>query len=107
VGQTVNNVPRHVASAWVMYRVATGALAGWGLGAGLRGVSERTGYSYTFTIPGYTVFDAGLQYESRDWRATLNVRNLADKTIYSGSFSNDLVTLGGTRQVRFNLLRAF
>jgi iron complex outermembrane receptor protein len=107
VGRTVNNVPRHVASAWVMYRVATGALAGWGLGAGLRGVSERTGYSYTFTIPGYTVFDAGLQYESRGWRATLNVRNLADKTIYSGSFSNDLVTLGGTRQVRFNLLRAF
>jgi iron complex outermembrane recepter protein len=107
VGRTVNNVPRHSGNGWAMYRVASGALAGWGVGAGLRGVTERTGYSYTFAIPGYLVFDAGLQYASRGWRATLNVRNLADKTIYGGSFSNDLVTLGGTRQVRFNLLREF
>jgi iron complex outermembrane recepter protein len=107
VGRTVNNVPRHSGNAWALYRVTTGALAGWGVGAGARAVGERTGYSYSFAIPGYLVFDAGLQYEREGWRATLNVRNLADKTIYSGSFSNDLVTLGGTRQVRFNLLRTF
>jgi iron complex outermembrane receptor protein len=107
VGRTVNNVPKHSGNLWAMYRVTTGALAGWGLGAGLRALSERTGYSYDFVIPGYLVFDAGLHYESQGWRATLNVRNLADKTIYGGSFSNDLVTLGGTRQLRFNLLRAF
>ncbi len=105
VGRTVNNVPKHGANAWLMYRRDSGVLTGWGVGLGLRSVSERTGYSYNFSIPGYTVFDAALQYEGKGWRATLNVRNLADRTIYGGSFSNDLVTLGDTRQVRFNLLR--
>lgn len=104
VGRTVNNVPRHSASAWGLYRVTAGPLENWGFGLGLRYMSERTGYSYDFTIPGYTVFDAAVQYQGKGWRAALNVRNLADKTYYGGSFDNNLVTLGDTRQVRLNLV---
>ncbi len=104
VGRTVNNVPRHSANAWVMYRADTGALEGWGAGLGLRSMSERTGYSYSFAIPGYTVFDAAINYQGRGWRAAFNVRNLADKTIYGGSFSDNLVTLGDTRQLRLNVV---
>jgi iron complex outermembrane receptor protein len=104
VGRTVNNVPRHNVSVWGLYRVSDGPLEGWGFGLGLRYMSKRTGYSYDFTIPGYTVFDAAVQYQGKGWRAALNVRNLADKTYYAGSFSNNLVTLGDTRQVRLNVV---
>lgn len=102
VGRTVTNVPRHNANLWGLYRLSSGALSGVGLGFGVRHVSERTGYSYDFTIPGYTVFDAALQYQGRGWRAALNVRNLADKTIYGGALSNNVVTLGEVRTVRLN-----
>lgn len=104
VGRTVNNVPRHNVSAWGLYRVSAGPLEGFGFGLGLRHMSERTGYSYDFTIPGYTVFDAAVQYQGKGWRAALNLRNLADKTYYGGSFGNNLVTLGDTRHVRLNLV---
>lgn len=104
VGRTVNNVPRHALTGWGMYRVSSGMLAGWSAGLGLRKVSARTGYSYDFTIPGYTVFDAAVNYQGRGWRAALNVRNLADKTYYGGALSNNVVTLGDTRQVRLNVV---
>ena len=108
VGRTVNNVPRHNVSVWGLYRVSAGPLEGWGFGLGLRHVSERTGYSYDFTIPGYTVFDAAVHYQGQGWRAALNVRNLADKTVYGGSFSsNNLVTLGDPRQIRLNVVTEF
>lgn len=106
-GSTVINVPKHNANVWAVYRITSGALAGWGLGAGLRHVSERTGYAYDFTIPGYTVWDAALMYQGTGWRAALNVRNLADKTIYGGALSNNVVTLGEVRQVRLNVVYDF
>lgn len=106
-GSTVTNVPQHSASAWGVYRIKTGALSGLGFGLGLRHMSERTGYSYDFTIPGYTVFDAAIMYQGNGWRAALNVRNLTDKTLYGGALSNDVVTLGEVRQIRLNVAYEF
>lgn len=106
-GATVINVPRHSANVWAVYRLPSGPLAGFGVGFGLRHASERTGYAYDFTIPGYTVIDAALQYQGAGWRAALNVRNLADKTFYGGALSNDVVTLGEVRQVKLNVVVEF
>ena len=103
-GSTVINVPRHNANVWAVYRLPA---SGWGLGVGLRHMSERTGYAYDFTIPGYTVFDAALMYQGQGWRAALNVRNLADKTYYGGALSNNVLTLGEVRQVRLNVVYEF
>lgn len=101
VGRTVNNVPKHAANVWGLMRLS-GPLEGFRAGLGVRHVSERTGYSYSFTVPAYTVFDAALQYQGKGWRAALNVRNLADKTIYGGALSDSTVTLGEVRTVRLN-----
>ena len=104
LGRTVNNVPKHSASIWSMYRVASGSLAGWGVGLGLRKVSEKTGYSYDFTIPGNTVFDAALNYLGQGFRVALNIKNLGNKTVYNGALSNSVVTLGDPRQLKLNLV---
>ena len=79
-------------------------MEGFNIGLGIRHVSDRTGASYNFTVPGYTVFDAALQYRGKGWRAALNVRNLTDKTIYGGALSDNVVTLGETRTVRLNFI---
>ncbi len=106
-GSTVVNVPRHSANLWGVYKIKSGSLSGLGFGLGLRHMSERTGYAYDFTIPGYTVFDAAIMYQGNGWRAALNVRNLTDKTIYGGALSNNVVTLGEVRQVRLNVVYEF
>lgn len=104
VGRTVNNVPKHSASVWALYRANAGLLTGFGFGLGARYVSERSGYSYDFTIPDYTVLDAAVQYQGRHWRTALNLRNLTDKTYYGGALSNNVVTLGDTRQVLLSVV---
>lgn len=104
VGRPVDNVPEHSANIWGMYRVREGALAGWRFGLGARYESEKRGYSYAFTIPGHTTFDAAVGYEGRGFRVALNVRNLTDKSYYAGALSNDVVTLGDPRLVRLNVV---
>lgn len=103
-GRTVDNVPKHSVSAWGMYHVPAGLLSGWSVGLGLRHMSERTGYSYDFTIPDYTVFDAAVHYQSQSFRVALNVRNLTDRTYYGGALGNNVVTLGDTRQIRLSVV---
>ncbi|MFG6447504.1 TonB-dependent siderophore receptor [Roseateles sp. BYS180W] len=102
-GRRVNNVPRHSLSAWSQYDIVRGPLAGVGVGLGLRGMSQRRGYSYDFAIPGYAVLDAALRYQGPRWGVALNVRNLTDKTVYGGALNNNVVTLGDTRQLRLSV----
>ncbi|MEX0605198.1 TonB-dependent siderophore receptor [Marinobacter sp.] len=75
--QRARLIPRHMASAWLDY-VFEGVAPGLKIGGGARFVGEtRDGET---EVPSYTVFDLMAQYDfTRQWRAQLNVHNLADK----------------------------
>lgn len=107
VGKALNNVPRHSASLWSVYRFRQGALAGWGAGAGLRHESAKGGFAVNFEVPGYTVADASLSYIGNAWRVSLNARNLFDKDYYAGVLNNNVVPLGDPRQIRLNVVFDF
>lgn len=107
VGKPLNNVPRRSATVWANYLIGNGALAGVGLGAGLRHESEKRGYSFDYTVPAYTVVDAALNYIGNGYRVSLNVKNLFGKNTYAGGLSNNVVTLGDPRQVRLNTVFEF
>lgn len=78
--------PKHTASAWVDYTFQTGALEGFGVGAGVR----YTGTSFnesanTFKNDAYTLFDAGARYDLgkaspklQGVTLAVNATNLAD-----------------------------
>lgn len=83
-GRSPTNTPRHLASAWLNYRVPEGALAGLSLSAGLR----YTGSSFddaqnTRKNGAYAVGDLGLGYDLHGaldkFRVELHVKNVADK----------------------------
>lgn len=87
IGKTPVATPSTLASIFVDYTVATGDLAGFGFGAGLRYV----GHSYadalnTFKVPEYILFDAAVHYVRDGWRFALNVSNIADRR-YVGACS--------------------
>jgi len=88
IGTVPTNTPSTIASLWGDYTFRTGALTGFGFGAGVR----YNGISYADTanrlvVPEYVVGDAAIHYEMKNWRFALNVTNIADK-IYVGSCSS-------------------
>jgi iron complex outermembrane receptor protein len=87
VGKYLPNVNREQASLWGKYTWYDGALAGLGLGAGVRYVGENYGdFANTIYIPSYTLFDASVSYDLayarpdlKGWKAQINATNLGNK----------------------------
>lgn len=104
VGKRLDNVPRHAVNAQVGHRFTSAALHGWSTTAGLRHESDKRGYSFDYVVPAYTVFDAGLAYQARHWRAGLTVKNLFDKDYYAGGLNNNVLPLGTPRQILMNVV---
>jgi iron complex outermembrane recepter protein len=106
-GNQRENVPKHQANVWAVYEIQSGALEGFGLGAGLFFVGDRQGDSEnTFTLPNYLLTNAVIYYRQDRWRVQLNIDNLFDVE-YFPSRSDIGVTVGeplkirGTVSVRF------
>jgi len=77
-------IPTVLASLWGDYTFRTGPLAGFGFGGGARYVGESfADQANTLAVPSRTLFDAAVHYEYQQWRAALNVTNVADKTFVS------------------------
>ncbi|UZJ62722.1 TonB-dependent receptor [Pseudomonas sp. KU26590] len=104
-GNRLQNVPRHSGSVSAVYDF--GAVLGASrlrAGAGAHYVGERAGNpDNDFDLPGYTVADAFVTYETRldgqKVKFQLNVKNLFDRTYYSSAVSRYFVSLGDSRQV--------
>lgn len=103
LGKRLNNVPEQAYSLSARYSFPQGSLQGWYVGAGLRGETEKQGYSFDYTIPGYTVFDAELGYNAGLWGLSVAARNLFDKDYYAGALNQYMITMGNQRQVNLNL----
>ncbi|MGN6229569.1 MAG: TonB-dependent siderophore receptor [Trinickia sp.] len=92
--------PREMASLWADWTWRTGALAGLGIGGGVRYQSASAGApDNSLTIPSYTLYDAALHYALRHWRFSLNVANMFDRRYVSGCQSYAICAFGNERTV--------
>ena len=92
--------PRQMASLWADWTWHSGALAGLGVGSGIRYQSASAGApDNSLTVPSYTVYDAALHYDTRHWRFSLNVDNLFDRRYVSGCQSISICAFGNERTV--------
>jgi iron complex outermembrane receptor protein len=80
--------PQDLYNAWATYRIQTGKLKGFGIGLGGNISSELSildsQVTGVFRLPGYTVVNTSLFYNTNTFRLALNVNNLADKQYYTG-----------------------
>ncbi|WP_101925861.1 MULTISPECIES: TonB-dependent siderophore receptor [Luteimonas] len=84
LGKEIALQPRQAASLGGDYTITTGALAGFGIGAGVRYTGDHFGDARNdWETPAYTLFDASLHYDVSDWRFQLNAQNLADREYVS------------------------
>ncbi|WP_414550065.1 TonB-dependent siderophore receptor [Anabaena sp. CCY 0017] len=100
VGNRLNNIPQNAASLWTTYTMQSGNFRGVGFGAGAFFVGERTGdLDNSFTLPGYTRFDAAVYYNRDNFRAALNFKNLFGTEYFAGSQNRRAVVPGAPFEV--------
>ncbi|MBI1892351.1 MAG: TonB-dependent receptor [Burkholderiales bacterium] len=107
-GTMPTGVSKRSARLWGTYEFQDAAWKGWGMGLG----ATYKGESYAdalnlYQIPGYTIFDAALFYRTKKWEASLNLKNLTDRTYYvnptfAGALPGDPRSVMLTLRYRFD-----
>ncbi len=97
-------IPKQTERVWATYNLPKGFL----LMMGERYVSRRATDLYNlFWMPGYIIFDAGLQYRWKNWEYDLNVANLFNRRYWVSAIDDTQIYPGapinvsGTIRYRF------
>ncbi|GAB3013985.1 hypothetical protein GCM10027051_16610 [Niabella terrae] len=96
VGAIISGYAKHTTNAWLSYELQRGALQGLGISGGFTSLIDRhTGWSTQGKqLPDYFKLDGGLSYAKNKYRVTLNVFNILDSYLYTGSYY-DMPTIPG------------
>lgn len=98
IGKSPTNTPQTLVSGWVDYTFQSGPLTGFGLGGGVRYIGGSFADNLnTLPVPSVVLGDATIHYEWQNWRAALNVINVAD-TIYVANCSSATACFYGDRR---------
>ncbi|MFT3824198.1 MAG: TonB-dependent receptor [Chitinophagaceae bacterium] len=93
VGDIVPGYAKHTANAWLSYKVPTGVLKGVGASAGFTYLAGRATYyeaspDPSKTLNDYFKLDGGVFWEKDKIRVSVNVYNILDRYLYSGSYES-------------------
>ncbi len=90
-GDAVPNFARHTANTWLSYRIPKGSLRGIGFSFGCSALLGRVMYwdispDPTQSLPDYYKLDGVFFWEKQNIRLAINMFNMADTYLYSGSY---------------------
>jgi iron complex outermembrane recepter protein len=103
IGKTKENAPKHAATIWSKYQWSNG----WAAGLGVTHVGQRETFVQALQLPAYTVFNAGLYYSTRQLDYALTVKNLTDRTHWTGGYNFGRVFPGTPRSINLNVKYKF
>lgn len=92
IGKQIPGTDKHVANAWLNYRVPAGRAKGLGISFGASHAGGRTSWYGVYdrtvdpSMPSYTRFDAAASYQIDKFGIALNVNNLFDAKLISGGY---------------------
>lgn len=91
VGDVVPGFSKHTVNSWLNYKVSDGVLKGAGISGGFTWLLDRATSDWSAThsnqeLPNYFKLDGGLFWEKDKIKLTLNVFNILDEYLYSGSY---------------------
>lgn len=89
VGTRVAGHARHITNGWLKYTFQRNALQGLGLALGYQYQADRSSWSWNAdnesALPNYFRLDGALSWKQDNFSVGLNVNNLLDTYLYSGS----------------------
>jgi iron complex outermembrane recepter protein len=104
IGKVPTNTPQQLTSAWADYTFQDGPLTGFGFGAGVRYIgSSFADQANLKPVPSVVLGDAAIHYEWQNWRAALNVINIADTTYVANCSSAAACFYGDRRRATASL----
>lgn len=92
VGRQIPGTDRHIANAWLNYRVPSGKVKGLGVSFGASHAAGRTSWYGVYdrtvdpAMPTYTRFDAAASYQFDKFGVAVNVNNLFNEQLISGGY---------------------
>jgi iron complex outermembrane recepter protein len=104
IGKAPTNTPQTLTSGWVDYTFQEGPLTGFGLGGGVRYIGGSFADNLnTMPVPSVVLGDVTVHYEWQNWRAALNVINVADTTYVANCSSPTACFYGDRRRATASL----
>ncbi|WP_336964511.1 TonB-dependent siderophore receptor [Chryseobacterium contaminans] len=89
VGKRIPGYAKHTANGWLNYTFSNNILEGFGLSFGGSYMGDRSswdwGGSNSLQMADYVKFDAGASWENSKFRVNLNVFNIFNRYLYSGT----------------------
>jgi iron complex outermembrane receptor protein len=107
VGNQIESVPKHLASMWGVWEFDQPYLKGWSVGAGVRYIGASWDSLNVIEVPDVTLVDAMVAYETKDWRWSINAKNLEDKEYITTCLSRGDCFLGTARTIITGLTYKF
>lgn len=102
-GKTKEGAPRHAATVWGKYQLGSG----FSVGAGAEYVGERKTFEEGFDLPDYTLYNAGIFYETGGLDVSLIGKNLTDEEHWTGGYYPGRVYPGNPLQVTLSARYTF
>ncbi|MCL8536028.1 TonB-dependent siderophore receptor [Chryseobacterium gallinarum] len=88
-GDKVPGYAKHTVNGWLNYTFTVGELTGFGLNFGGTYMGDRSSWDWgstnTLQMGDYVKFDAGASWENAKFRINLNVFNVFNRYLYSGT----------------------
>lgn len=106
-GKHIETVPEHMASLWAKYRFAMFGVSGFSVGAGVRYTGSVWDGTDTIQTPGYTLYDAMVSWEDKNWRFQVNGTNLTDKQYFAACLARGDCFYGSRRTILAQLTYKF
>ncbi len=107
IGDIKENAPRHQGGIWTKYTIREGALDGIGFSLGANFITERNTFEESLQLPGYTVADAAAYYQVDRFKLSVNVKNVFDKTYWTGGYNYGRIYPGEPRHFLANISYSF
>ena len=106
-GNHIETVPQHQASLWAKYRFSMLGVQGFAVGAGVRYTGAVWDGADVIKTPGYTLVDAMVSWEDKQWRFQINGTNLTDKEYFTACLSRGDCFYGNGRTILAQLTYKF
>ncbi len=88
IGKYVTLAPRNTGNLWISYKVTTGVMKDFGVGAGGNVVSDSWfNATNTFILNGYTLVNAGIFYASSKYMLNVKLNNIGNAKYWNGGTS--------------------